>query len=270
MPTSKLANRTPKRTLRFEGLEARQMLTVSAGPPSDTWPRGEEQQVASAAEFGSAVPDVATAHTNGALPNDVNADNKVTARDALFVINAVLLHGPGKASELASDFFLDVNADGNVSFVDAQAVIDTLVSTPLLATLTANEQVPGAALDDVPIATHPSQVAADCAASPLMPAVSTFDSASQPYGSGGPQAWLEGPRRRSWGDGDSVPRIVASTVPSAQSLNSAAAHLPEHLRSPKATPPLSELNPAAVDEVFGLMGSDIWTRDRLAAKHARA
>ncbi len=77
---------------------------------------------------------------NAALPQDVNDDGRVSANDALILINH-LLSGPTAAPQAASAaalaepagtpvYYVDVNGDGRVSAIDALMVINYLLSPP--------------------------------------------------------------------------------------------------------------------------------------------
>lgn len=64
---------------------------------------------------------------NGNLPHDTNADGRVTAMDALLVINYLNVTGGGPVPS-ASAPYLDVSADGQITPMDALLVINRLNS----------------------------------------------------------------------------------------------------------------------------------------------
>lgn len=262
------AKRPPLRKLRCEGLEARQMLTAVAGATSDAWAKSDEQ-VSLGIEVGVAAPGPGATHTNVSLPPDVNADGKVTARDALMVVNAVLLHGPGEASGLATTFLLDVNADGTVNLADAQSVVDSILSAPQLAVLNPIDPVPGTATVDAPVASHPLQIANDLTGVADVTAVGAFEPVCPRGASRDSNTWLVGTHRSNSGDFVGVPRT--SFVPAQLTqVSTATANRAKDLSRPQnCAPTVDELDPAAVDEVFGLIGRQSSPRHSVAANGAR-
>jgi hypothetical protein len=62
------------------------------------------------------------------MPQDVNNDGKVSALDALVVINQLSLKTTIESEEapLGSQVFADVNGDGKVTAIDALLVINSL------------------------------------------------------------------------------------------------------------------------------------------------
>lgn len=117
-------------------------VVTFTGNQSDILPRNEvllldlDQPIpASRIEFGSAALTIdgagavtANALTNPANRFDVNADDVVSARDALILINSINQNGARSlASSLASitdGFFLDVNQDLSLSAIDVLQVIN--------------------------------------------------------------------------------------------------------------------------------------------------
>ncbi len=96
---------------------------------------------------GTGVGPAPLAH-NAALPQDVNGDERVSARDALILINHLLTPqtaSPQAAVAEAADlqvaaepvYYVDVNHDGRVSAVDALMVINYLLSGPQQSQQTA-------------------------------------------------------------------------------------------------------------------------------------
>ena len=71
--------------------------------------------------------DIAFAH-NYWHPADVDANQEITARDALLVVNHLSREGSGTPVTAANqlNYYADVNADGKVSAVDALGVINAL------------------------------------------------------------------------------------------------------------------------------------------------
>ncbi|HAC90364.1 MAG TPA: hypothetical protein DCF63_06975, partial [Planctomycetaceae bacterium] len=99
------------RSLRLEALEGRQLLTVSPAPVH-----------------------------NALIAEDTNLDFRVSALDALMVVNHLNARSAGGEGELAtfsqsSNSYLDVNNDGRVTALDALQVINRLNGEGESATL---------------------------------------------------------------------------------------------------------------------------------------
>ena len=86
---------------------------------------------------------------NQALPQDVNADERVSTSDLLILVNTLLqtqTATPLVASESTPSYYLDVNADGRISTSDLLMVVNYLLTrsatpqaTPAAATPLAAE-----------------------------------------------------------------------------------------------------------------------------------
>ncbi|HHM12157.1 MAG TPA: chloroperoxidase, partial [Planctomycetaceae bacterium] len=63
---------------------------------------------------------------NTALPEDVNADDLITVRDALIVIEDLLTR-ESEGESVGSQFYTDVNGDHVVTSLDALHVIQSLI-----------------------------------------------------------------------------------------------------------------------------------------------
>ena len=63
---------------------------------------------------------------NFEMPSDVNGDARVSASDALAVINFLGKSQDAEGESLTTNMFVDVNADGNVTAVDALQVVNEM------------------------------------------------------------------------------------------------------------------------------------------------
>ena len=79
------------------------------------------------APLAIAAQQVDSPRHNRSLPGDVNGDQKITARDALAIINDLERQGNRVlAADETSGFYIDVNNDGRVSAIDALRVINLI------------------------------------------------------------------------------------------------------------------------------------------------
>ncbi|MEM8913274.1 MAG: dockerin type I domain-containing protein, partial [Planctomycetota bacterium] len=89
---------------------------------------------------------LASDFTNPLLSRDVSNDRKVTARDALQVINALNNGGTRELTPTADpvEIFVDVNGDGSVSALDALIIINALgdETPPVFSASLANDTGP--------------------------------------------------------------------------------------------------------------------------------
>ncbi len=77
-------------------------------------------------EFNVSVVENDKPFHNDDLPEDVNGDGDVSARDALAIINYLNTYGPGPVGEGDPGYGYDVNNDGMVTSLDALLVINEL------------------------------------------------------------------------------------------------------------------------------------------------
>jgi hypothetical protein len=108
------------RVLRLEQLAARQMLAndvLASGIPV------AEDDVVAVAD--AAFPDAGSSWQNPGDPLDANGDGRVTAQDALLIVNALTAAGPGSLAAVPSEVlhawgpaYVDVNGDGQLSTAD--------------------------------------------------------------------------------------------------------------------------------------------------------
>ncbi len=106
------------RVLCLEPLEDRRLLDAGLAP---------------AAAQGVTPASVVSPWKNPTLALDVNHDTRVTALDALVVINRILTSGIGPLPAPDTDpppFYYDTNGDGNLAPLDALRVINRLISQP--------------------------------------------------------------------------------------------------------------------------------------------
>ena len=86
---------------------------------------------------------------NAAMPEDVNNDNRVTAVDALVVLNQLNRSQLGASAEqVAPKYYVDVTGEGDVSARDALAVINYMNTNRIARQVAEAEAVAGVILDD--------------------------------------------------------------------------------------------------------------------------
>jgi hypothetical protein len=105
---------TPSEWMALSPSDGQSLVTVSANTPSVD------------VDFGFTI--MTSDWQNPVDPHDVNDDGRISALDALQVINALNLQGPGTlaGSGLSTPPYVDVNGDGRLSALDALMVINEL------------------------------------------------------------------------------------------------------------------------------------------------